>query len=80
MQYENEQAWVSASGPENVGQWSMLGKNNDGTEIKLRRLVAKLEDGSAPLACHLAPLPKALGINFVVIELLDPRLGEGLEV
>ncbi|XP_043270348.1 uncharacterized protein [Venturia canescens] len=80
FQYENEEAWVAGSCTENLGQWSMLGKNNDGTEVNLRRMVARLEDTSAPLPCHSAPLPKALGIDSITIELLDARLGDALEV
>lgn len=59
-------------------EWILHGWSLDGTEVKLRRGVVKIEDHK-PLPGQLAPIPKALNITAVNIELIQSQ-SEGLEV
>ncbi|KAK0097302.1 hypothetical protein PV326_002532 [Microctonus aethiopoides] len=76
FQYEEEAAWVT--GTVGKGEWILHGWSADGTEMKLRRPIAKIDSIKPPL-CYLAPLPQALCITFVDIELIHSQ-PEALEV
>lgn len=57
--------------------WYLRGWGADGTEVKLRRSVATLDEQVIPLTPQqIAPLPKALEIRTVEIQLTESRLGE----
>lgn len=57
--------------------WILKGYGVDGTEVKLRRSVATLEEQALPLTPQqIAPLPKALDISTVEIQLTEARSDE----
>ncbi|XP_046623449.1 uncharacterized protein LOC124306651 [Neodiprion virginianus] len=75
---DEEAAWiVTAVGGARRWDWCLRGWGTDGTEVKLRRSVATLEEDFHPLtAQQIAPLPKALDIRTVEIQLMESRSEE----
>ncbi|XP_015590486.1 uncharacterized protein LOC107265497 isoform X2 [Cephus cinctus] len=80
LKCEDEEAWVTTTGAGNAWEWTLYGWGNDGTEMKFRKSVAPLEDPVTSLGMHKAPLPKALSIHTIEIQLLESRSNEGLTI
>lgn len=52
-------------------EWILYGWGNDGTEVKLKRQIVKIQEATNSLeAINLAPLPNALCINSIDIEII----------
>lgn len=81
FQHENETVWMtSMTGRINTWEWNLRGWGSDGTEIKLRRIVASLEYPLTLSPEHIAPFPKALSIHTIDIQLLDYQMADKSDV
>ncbi|XP_012278387.1 uncharacterized protein LOC105698586 [Orussus abietinus] len=80
FQQKDEVAWITASSVTNSWEWSLRGWGENGTEIRLRKDVMFSEGPPVPLPRHLAPIPKALSIRYLDIQLLDGQSEEGLQL
>ncbi|XP_076241111.1 uncharacterized protein LOC143183466 [Calliopsis andreniformis] len=81
FQCEQETAWITCvTGAKNSWEWSLHGCGENGTEIKIRRKVASFEDSITLSPQHLAPLPNALLLHTLDIQLLESHSHEQLEM
>ncbi|KAF7991423.1 hypothetical protein HCN44_002985 [Aphidius gifuensis] len=70
FQYEDEVAWVTGTGPDR--EWILYGWGSDGTEVKLRKQIVKIHETTTNSldAINLAPIPNALCINSIDLEII----------
>ncbi|KAK2582882.1 hypothetical protein KPH14_008958 [Odynerus spinipes] len=81
FQHENETLWMTSTlGKSNAWEWTLRGWGSDGTEIKLRRNVASLEYPLTLLPEHIAPLPRALSIDTIDVQLLEYQTADKSDV
>ncbi|XP_012261265.3 uncharacterized protein LOC105689075 isoform X2 [Athalia rosae] len=75
---DEESAWIiTTGGGSRQWDWYLRGWGADGTEVKLRRSVVILEEHSQQLTPQqTAPLPKALNIRTIEIQLVESCPGE----
>lgn len=64
----------------NTWEWTLHAWGDDGTEVQLRRLVASLEDPLTLSSQHIAPLPTALLLKTVNIQISEHRAHDRLYV
>ncbi|KZC11156.1 PREDICTED: uncharacterized protein LOC107189234 [Dufourea novaeangliae] len=81
LQYDQEAVWISCTrGGRNVWEWTLHGQGENGTEIKLRRSVVSLEIPVTVSTQHIAPLPSALSLHTLNIQLDECSLHEQFDV
>ncbi|KAG7190732.1 hypothetical protein KM043_006807 [Ampulex compressa] len=81
FQCEEESVWVACTiGGSNTWDWILHGWGADGTEVKLHRNVASLEEPLTLTAQHIAPLPKVLFLHTINIQLLQYRSCDRLNI
>lgn len=81
VQYEQESAWIaSAAVGKTAWEWSLHGRGKNGSEIKIRRTVASLENPMILTSQHIAPLPNALSLHTLDIQLLEYRPRDQIDV
>lgn len=81
FQHENETIWMTSTlGRNNAWEWILRGWDDDGTEIKLRRNVASLEHPLTLLPEHVAPIPKALSIHTIDVQLFDYQMADKSDI
>lgn len=52
-------------------EWTLHAWGDSGTQIQLRRHVASLEDSATLSSQHIAPLPNALLLKAIEIQILE---------
>lgn len=52
-------------------EWTLHAWGDDGTEVQLRRHVASLEDPLTLSSQHIAPLPNALLLKTINVQILE---------
>ncbi|KOC70961.1 putative E3 ubiquitin-protein ligase sinah [Habropoda laboriosa] len=81
FQCEDETIWISSTiGGKIIWEWSLYAQGQNGTEIKIRRSVASLVNPMVLSSQHTAPLPNALLLHTLDIQLIKCRLHEQLEI
>ncbi|XP_076632095.1 uncharacterized protein LOC143347088 [Colletes latitarsis] len=79
FQCEQETVWIACTtGGKNGWEWKLHGQGKNGTEIKVQRSVASLESPMILSSQHIAPLPSALSLHTLDIQLLECRSHEQL--
>ncbi|XP_053975502.1 uncharacterized protein LOC128874624 [Hylaeus volcanicus] len=79
FQCDEETVWIAcATGGKNSWEWSLHGQGENGTEIKIRKSVASLENPMILSSQHIAPLPNSLLLHTLNIQLLECRSHEQL--
>ncbi|XP_076759704.1 uncharacterized protein LOC143428591 isoform X1 [Xylocopa sonorina] len=79
FQHEDETVWISSTTGRNITwQWSLYGQGENGTEIKMRRNVASLVNPVVLTSEHTAPLPSALLLHSLDIQLIKCHSHEQL--
>ncbi|XP_071866133.1 uncharacterized protein [Bombus fervidus] len=81
FQREDEIVWISSTrGGKIPWEWTLYGKGQNGTEIKMRRSVASLMNPMILTSQHIAPLPNALLLYTLDIQLIECYSNEQLEI
>jgi len=62
----------------NIWEWTLHAWGDNGTEIQLRRQVASLEEPITLSSHHIAPLPSALFLKTINIQISEHRAHDGL--
>lgn len=75
VQHEEETVWIGSTG-KNPWEWSLYGQGENGAEIKIRRSVASLVRPMVLTAQHIAPVPDALLLHTLNIQLIEYRSEE----
>ncbi|KAK1122734.1 hypothetical protein K0M31_009176 [Melipona bicolor] len=79
FQYEDEIVWISSTiGGKISWEWTLYGQGPNGTEIKIRRNVASLVNPMVLTSQHIAPLPNALLLYTLDIQLIECHSQEQL--
>ncbi|XP_011880724.1 PREDICTED: uncharacterized protein LOC105569138 [Vollenhovia emeryi] len=75
FQHEEETAWMTYPAKKtcssSIWEWTLHAWGDNGTEIQLRRHVASLEDSAALSSQHIAPLPNALLLKIIEIQISE---------
>ncbi|XP_043600622.1 uncharacterized protein LOC122575580 isoform X2 [Bombus pyrosoma] len=81
FQCEDEIVWISSTrGGKIPWEWTLYGKGQNGTEIKIRRSVASLINPMMLTSQHIAPLPNALLLYTLDIQLIECHSNEQFEI
>ncbi|XP_017891489.1 uncharacterized protein LOC108631836 [Ceratina calcarata] len=75
IQCEEETVWIGGTG-KIPWEWSLHGQGENGAEIKIRRSVASLIHPMVLTSQHIAPLPDALLLHTLNIQLIEYRSEE----
>lgn len=54
-----------------IWEWTLHGWGDNDTEVQLRRYVASLEDSATLSSQHVAPLPNALLLKTIEIQITE---------
>ncbi|XP_024880622.1 uncharacterized protein LOC112460252 [Temnothorax curvispinosus] len=75
FQYEEEMAWMTYPPKKtclnSIWEWTLHAWGDNGTEVQLRRHVASLEDTATLSSQHIAPLPNALLLKTIEIQMSE---------
>lgn len=81
IQCVDEIVWItSTAGGKTKWEWTLYGQGPNGTEIKMRRIVASLLNTMMLSSQHIAPLPNALLLHTLDIQLIECHSHEQLEI
>ncbi|XP_043790452.1 uncharacterized protein LOC122713769 isoform X1 [Apis laboriosa] len=81
FQCENEIVWITSTiGKKTSWKWILYGQGENGTEIKICRNVASLVSPLVLSSQHTAPLPNALLLYTLNIQLIECLSHEQLEI
>lgn len=81
IQYEDEIVWITSTiGRKTSWKWILYGQGENGTEIKICRNVASLITPLILSSQHTAPLPNALLLHTLNIQLIECLSHEQLEI
>lgn len=81
FQYEDEIVWITSTiGRKTSWKWILHGQGENGTEIKICRNVASLITPLILSSQHTAPLPNALLLHTLNIQLIECLSHEQLEI
>ncbi|XP_003696028.1 uncharacterized protein LOC100868468 isoform X1 [Apis florea] len=81
FQCEDEIVWITSTiGRKTSWEWILYGQGENGTEIKIRRNVASLINPLVLSSQHTAPLPNALLLHTLNIQLIECLSHEQLEI
>ncbi|XP_012539483.1 uncharacterized protein LOC105838455 [Monomorium pharaonis] len=77
FQYEEEIAWMTnptkMAHSSSTWEWTLYAWDDNGIEVQLRRHVASLEDSAILSSQHIAPLPNALLLKTIEIQISEYR-------
>lgn len=62
----------------NTWEWTLHAWDNNGTEIKLRRQIASLEEPVTLSSHHIAPLPNASLLKTINVQIFEQRSQDGV--
>ncbi|CAK9808010.1 E3 ubiquitin-protein ligase DIS1 [Anthophora quadrimaculata] len=80
LQCEDETIWISTTGGNITWEWSLYGQGQNGSEIKIRKSVASLVKPMVLSSQHIAPLPSALLLHTLNIQLIKYRSHNELKI
>lgn len=81
IQYEDEIVWIASTIEKKISwKWILYGQGKNGTEIKICRNVASLVSPLVLSSQHTAPLPNALLLHTLNIQLIECLSHEQLEI
>ncbi|KAL0099790.1 hypothetical protein PUN28_019896 [Cardiocondyla obscurior] len=75
FQYQEEMAWMMYPAKKicssSIWEWTLHAWGDNGTKVQLRRDVASLEDTATLSSQYIAPLPNALPLEVIEIQILE---------